>query len=348
MATTPAPTTTGASPPAPDNGSAPAPVEGAPAMATLADNVDVAPPPAHAKARPRRTVRVADMDVVTNELKRLSKRCDELEWGMEKSKAVVASARLSLNGIRALQQAAQQEAFPLGRSLQRRLSTRLIERLKVPPPSGLNRSRDGASQRENRAKVLLKLDADADRRSMDELVDMLSLSYTLPGPSKRDKASRLIEFSTPSHLIDALGLSANLRLWAMAQSFTRTADGSTPVRVVAERFDDDNGTTWFILERRENGVVYVASRQTEEFDPQRRRFAHALELKTVSSIELPGLPDSCPAYLRWRPSTAAALMGFEEGLVSERVSLSLPCCVVELGCDEVLRVLREEQARQQA
>lgn len=324
----------------------PAPVEGAPASGLDACDGEIASLRAPGTGRQRRTVRVADLDVVSSEIKRLTQRCDELERGMEQSKAVMASSRLSLNGIRALQQAAQQESFPLGRALQRRLSTRLIERLKMLPPSGLNRSRDGASQRESRSKVVLKLDADADRRSMDELVGMLSLSYTLPGPSKRDKASRLVEFSSVSLLIDALGLSGNLRLWAMARSFTRASDGSTPARVIAERFDDDNGTTWFILERRENGEVYVASRQTEEFNPQRRRFVHALELKTVSSAELPGLPTSFPAFLRWRPSTAAALMGGEEGLICGRVSLSLPCCVVELGCEEVLRVLREEQGRQ--
>lgn len=298
--------------------------------------------------RPRRTVRVADLDKVLSELKRLGQRCDELERGVEQSMAAVASSRLSLNGIRALQQVAVQEQYPLGRALQRRLSTRLIERLKIPPPSGLNRSRDGASQRESRAKVVLKLDADADRRSMDELVEMLSLSFTLPGPGRREQASRHVQFSSATRLLDALGLSEDLRQWAMVRSFTRISDGSTPVRVIAERFDDDDGTSWFIFQRQANGDVRVACRETEEFDPQRRRFVYALRNITISSVELPGLPAMCPAYLRWRPSTAAALMIQDNGLACGRVSLSLPCCVIELGSEEVLRVLQEEQVRQQS
>lgn len=238
---------------------------------------------------------MADLDKVSSELKRLGQRCDELERGVEQSMAAVASSRLSLNGIRALQQVAVQEQYPLGRALQRRLSTRLIERLKIPPPSGLNRSRDGASQRESRAKVVLKLDADADRRSMDELVEMLSLSFTLPGPGRREQASRHVQFSSATRLLDALGLSEDLRQWAMVRSFTRVSDGSTPVRVIAERFDDDDGTSWFIFQRQANGDVRVARRETEEFDPQRRRFVYALRNTTISSVELPGLPAMCPA-----------------------------------------------------
>lgn len=298
--------------------------------------------------RPRRTVRVSDLEHVLSELKKLRQRCDTLEQVVEQSQAAIASSRLSLNGIRALQRVAAQEQYPLGRALQRRLSTRLIERLKVPPPSGLNRSRDGASQRESRAKVVLKLDADADRRSMEELVEMLSLSFTLPGTGRREQASRLVQFSSASLLLDALGLSENLRLWAMARTFTRVSDGSKPVRIIAERFDDDDGTPWFILQRQQNGDVRVASRQTEEFNPQRRRFVHALRSTTISAVELPGLPAMCPAFLRWRPSAAAALMCQEEGLSCGRVSLSLPCCVVELGTEEVLRVLQEEQVRQES
>lgn len=183
---------------------------------------------------------------------------------------------------------------------------------------------------------------------MDELVEMLCLSFTLPGPGRREQAFRHVQISSATRLLDALGLSENLRQWAMARSFTRVSDGSTPGRVIAERFDDDDGTLWFIFQRQANGDVRVARRETEEFDIQRRRFVYALRNTTISSVELPGLPAMCPAYLRWWPSTAAALMIQDDGLACGRVSLSFPCCVIELGSEKVLRVLQEEQVRQQS
>lgn len=304
-------------------------------------------PCASQAARSRRTVKVSDLDKVTLEVQQLRLRCDALETGLEASQRVVESSRTSLNGLRALQEVARQEQYPLGRALQRRLSTRFIERLKPPPPSGLNRSRDGASQRENRAKVVLAFEADADRRSMDELVAMLSLSYTVPGISRRERAARLIEFPTPASLVAALGLSDNLRSWAMARSFTRPSDGSTPSRVVVERYDDDEGSSWFILNRLGNGDLRVASRLTEEFNPQQRRFVHPLKRATVPRVDLPGCPETCPAFLRWRPSPAAFMVGYEEGLTCGRVTLSLPCCVVELGAEEVLSALEREKEWQE-
>lgn len=252
------------------------PITETPQVDSAAATGNSSQPVPEAAGRVRRTVTVAELDKVCCQLRRLEQRCDTLEEGLKQSHNEVAASRLSLNGIRALQEVAKQEQYPLGRALQRRLSTRLIERLKPPPPSGLNRSGDGASQRESRAKVVVTLDADADRRSMDELVRMLSLSYTLPGPSRRERAARHVQFSSPNELVDALGMSDNLKSWAMSRSFTRSSDGSTPARVVVERFDDDDGSTWFILERKADGELRVASRETEEFSPQRGRFVHAL------------------------------------------------------------------------
>lgn len=307
-----------------------------------------APPHPPNSTRPRRSVRVADIDKLTSQVQQMQQQCDDLEAGHELFKNVVESSRMSINGIRALQRVAMQEQYALGRSLQRRLATRLVERLKLLPPSGLNKARDGASQRESRAKVVLTFDVDADRRSMEELSDMLSLSYTLPGPGRRERAARLVEFSSPARLLDALGLSESLRLWAMSRSFTRASDGSTPVRIVVERFDDDSGSPWFISERKAGGELRVATRQTEEFDPQRRRFVHPLKLSSVAAVKLPGLPANCPAYFRWRPSAASPMMGHEEAVTCGRVTVSLPCCVVELGADELLGIIEEDKQRKLA
>lgn len=299
----------------------------------------VASPPATKAACPRRSVKVADLDKLSCEMQAMKMRCDAVDSGMEATKNAMATARLPLNGIRALQQVALQEQFPLGRSLQRRLATRLVERLKARPPSGLNRSRGGASQPDNRIKAVLSFDADADRRSMDELMKMLSLSYTILGPARRERAAQLVEFTSPALALTAFGMSESLWSWAMAR-FTRRSDGSTPSRVRVERLEDDDGSMWFILQRRMDGDVHVATRKTEEFDPQRRRFVHPLERTTSSFVELSGLPASCPAFLRWRPADVAAMMGHEEGLACGKVTLSLPCCVLELDAQEVLDVIQ--------
>lgn len=158
----------------------------------------------------------------------------------------------------------------------------------------------------------------------------------------------LVQFATPTSLVAALGLSTNLQAWAMAPSFTRASDGSTPSRVVVERFDDDGGTTWYVLQRLRNGDVRVASRLTEEFDPQQSSFVHALERTVVAAVDLPGFPQRCPAFLRWRPSSVAAMLGQEEGLTCGRVTLSLSCCVVEHGAEEVLEALGLEQEWRQS
>jgi len=51
------------------------------------------------------------------ELQRLSSKSHELEQSVAACHEQMSASRLSLNGIRALQAAAQQEQYPLGRAL---------------------------------------------------------------------------------------------------------------------------------------------------------------------------------------------------------------------------------------
>lgn len=287
------------------------------------------------RARPR-TVRVADMDRMSTALERIQLRCEELEKSMARVTAELDLSRLSLNGMRALQEVAAQEQYPLGRSLQRRLATRVVERLKPPPPSGLNTARASSSQRETRAKVTLAFDVDADLRSLDELVALAGMAYDVPGPRRRERSARSVQFSSAAALLEAIGMSEPLRKWCSSRHYTRSSDGSTPARGLLERYEDITGSITYVLVRLEGGKLLVASRETEEFLPLRRRFKHPLKRSTVSIEELPEVPDDCPAFLRWRPSTAAVLMGHTDTTSCGRLTLSLPCCVVEHFAHDVL------------
>jgi len=116
------------------------------------------------------------MDHVNEELQELAARSDALEKNMAACKEQLAASRLSLNGIRALQAVAKQEHYSLERALQRWLSCRLVERLKMCPPSELNKARGSASQAESRTKVTLANDMVADKGALEELFQMQSLA----------------------------------------------------------------------------------------------------------------------------------------------------------------------------
>lgn len=67
--------------------------------------------------------------------------CDAVKEGLSNASRQLEDSRMSLKEIRALQAVAKEEEYPLGRSLQWRLVTRLVERLKAPPPSGISTAR---------------------------------------------------------------------------------------------------------------------------------------------------------------------------------------------------------------
>ena len=145
----------------------------------------------------------------------------------------MAASRLSLNGIRALQAVAQQEQYPLGRALQRCLSCGLVERLKMSPPSELNKARGSASQAESRTKIALTIDMVTDKGALDELFPMQSLAYDAPATCRRGNELRTVQFHSPDLLLQVLGMAALLRNWCLSRRFARI-DGFTPARVLLE------------------------------------------------------------------------------------------------------------------
>ncbi|OSX77338.1 hypothetical protein BU14_0125s0045 [Porphyra umbilicalis] len=255
---------------------------------------------------------------------------------MAACKEQLAASRLSLNGIRALQAVAQQEHYPLGRALQRWLSCRLVERLKMCPPSELNKARGSASQAESRTKVTLTIDMVTDKGALDELVQMQSLAYDVPATSSRGKALRTVQFHSPDLLLQALGMAAPLRNWCLSRRFARK-DGSTPARVLLEWLCDDQGSTWYVLRRHPTGeLVDVAVREDEVFDPLCHAYAHPLVRKTIPVASLLRLMPACPASLRWCPAGVTGILAFDERHTCGKLTLTLPCCVVELATNEVL------------
>jgi len=273
------------------------------------------------------------------ELQRLSSKSHELEQSVAACHEQMSASRLSLNGIRALQAAAQQEQYPLGRALQRWLSTRLVERLKTCPKSGLNTARGGVSQAESRARMTLTVDMVADRGALDELVMMRSLPYDVRATSSRGKANRTVQFLSAAHLLEALGMAPPLRKWCLARQFSHR-DGSTPARVLVEWLCDNDGTVRYVLERlHTTGTVEIAVRASEVFDPLQHKLEHPLERKTAPSQMLPGLAPAGNSTLQLRPSGVSSMLDHEERFLCGRLTLSIPCCEVELASSEVVSVV---------
>jgi len=205
------------------------------------------------------------MNRVNKEFKELEERSDALEKNMASSKEQLAALRLSLSGIRALQAIAQHDHYPLGRALQRWLSCRLVERLKMRTLSELNKARGSASQAESRTNVTLTIDMVTNKGALEELFPMQSLAYDVSSTSSRGKALRTEQFLSPDDLPQALGLAAPLRKWCFFRRFARK-DGSTPTRVLFEWLCDYQGGKWYVLRSHRTGeLVDVAVREDEVF-----------------------------------------------------------------------------------
>jgi len=255
---------------------------------------------------------------------------------MAACKEQLAASRLSLNGMRALQAVAQQENYPLGRALQRWLSFRLVELLKMCPPSELNKARESASQAESRTEVTRTIDMVTDKGALDELFQMQSLACDVPATSSREKALRTVQFHSPDLLLQALGMAAPLFNWCLSRRFARK-DGFTPSRVLLEWLCDDQGGTWYVLRRHPTGeLVDVAVREDDVFDPLFHAYAHRHVRKTILVASLLRLMPACPALLLWCPAGVTGILAFDDRHTCGKLTLTLPCCVVELATNEVL------------
>lgn len=107
--------------------------------------------------------------------------------------------------------------------------------------------------------------------------------------------------------------------------------------MLSERVFDNLGTVRCILQRHAStGRVDVATRASEVFVPSRQRFQDPLTRATDTQSDCPEVPTLCPEFLRWRPSAVSDVLGFDGSPLGGRVTLSVPCCVVETGVEEVI------------
>lgn len=280
-------------------------------------------------------MRVADVDRLTKAVADLSVRGEQLEGEVAACSARTAAvedqlqlSRQVLHGFEVLRAVAKQEEFPLGRALRRVLAMRLVERLKAcpaRPPAG-DRAVTGRARQEQTA---VSLDVSFPRAGIDELVAMLSLTYTPRTGRRTGRASRAVHFSGAAGLLAALGLPVVAEY--MCRVFQRK-DGSRPARPLLERVTSDVGTQFYIIKRDEaSGDVTVSVRESESYHVRRRAFVHGLKEAVVSRDRLPTLPALCPAFISWQESiVSASIEEWEGGGACGTVTLSVPCCSLEV------------------
>lgn len=315
-------------PPPPVLPSHPAPLvpmwRGAPGTVNPSTGADARGTAAGGSVPARRAVRVVEFD-------RLSREVRQVVAGVAKTAAQVDALeeelRLTRNvrhGLDALQAVARQDQFPCGRALQRVLGQRLLERLKSTPARPAMRGKSMNPQ------STISFDVPFTRSGLDELVSMCGLSYSPRAGRRLARPMRMVLFSGAVALLRALDLWAAIDpQLLMCRRFTRV-DKSKPARPLLERFSDENGTNFFILERHpETEEVVVSVRESEAYDVRRQAFKDPLQRKRVPRGSLPGLSESCPCFLSWRESSSSSALEWEGANACGSVSLSVPCCTFE-------------------
>lgn len=162
----------------------------------------------------------------------------QLSHGLPSVQAEFRASQEALHGLNDLRSVARPEEFALGRAIQRVLANRLLDRLKVCPAwaPACSRPVTGRARQEKTAIILAVL---FPRSGMDELMTMLSLSYTPRATGRLPNRPLLsLHFPSASALLRALGVPMVLE--NMCRQFKR-AGGSAPARVLLERVANDNG-----------------------------------------------------------------------------------------------------------
>lgn len=284
--------------------------------------------PADKRSKPR-SVRAAEFDRLTRRVDELSIREAGLRDSLAAVQADVRGSRQAMLGLDVLRAVARQQEFLLGRSLKKVLANRLLNRLKACParaPSG-SRSLTGRARQEEAAIVL---DFLFPRKGLDELVSILSATYT-PRAAGRRSARPLwtVIFSNAAAMLRALSLSVGME--NMCREFRR-ADGSTPARPLLESIVNEDGRRVFVLCREaDERHVLIASRDTEQYHVRRRAYVHDLKERSVPRDELEALASSCPSFLSWRETTvSASIDAWEGGDACGLVTRSIPSCTMEV------------------
>jgi len=185
------------------------------------------------------------------------------------------------------------------------------------------------------------IDIPATRGALDELARMQSLGYSERCVKRRGRASRKILFPDTGSLLRALSFSPTLVGEYVSRVFARR-DGSSPTRFLAERFTDESGTLWYVLERdAAGGELTVAARESEDYSVRRKSFVHPLKKTTVRLIDHPTLPAHCPNVLSWQESKVCDVFGWEGADACGVVSLRLACFCTEVVPPDVLALFSQ-------
>lgn len=238
------------------------------------------------------------------------------------------SGRVLTQGLEVLRTVARQQEYFLGRALQRVLAMRLVERPRAcsaRPPVG-DRAVAGRARQEQTAIVL---EVPFTRSGLDELVAMLSLTHTHVPGRRTARASRMVQFHGAAEVLSALSVPVVPE--NMCRQFSRK-DGSAPARLLVERRVSESCSMIYITGRdAETGDLLVNVRESETYHVRRRCFVHSLKEKRVPKSALAVAPAQSPAFIAWRESAvSASLDGWEDGDACGAVTLSLPCCTMEV------------------
>jgi len=170
---------------------------------------------------------------------------------------------------------------------------------------------------------------------------MQSLGYSERCIKRRGRASRKILFSDTGSLPRARSFSPTLVGEYVACVFSRR-DGSSPTRFSAERFTDESGTLWYVLEwEAADGELTVAAREPEDYSVRRKNFVHPLKKTTVHLIDHLALPAHLPNLLSWQESKVCDAFGWEGADACGVVSLRLACFCTEVVPPDVLALFKQ-------
>ncbi|OSX79703.1 hypothetical protein BU14_0072s0061 [Porphyra umbilicalis] len=253
-----------------------------------------------------------ERDVLVNEL---AAKLDSVQRDLMLSKA-------SLSGLSALQDVMSMDKWALGAALQGCLRALLMVRVKACPPRRTARTK--------RNQSTLTIDHIAVCGAVDQLAAMCRLEVESTRSAGGRVDGRVIHFPGCRAALSMLSCSASETAASLCHSFGRK-DGTISTRLLLERYAQQDGKVWYILERNATDGTAAVARRSERSDAVLQPSTGGpLVRATLSIMDIPGLGSSCPVVLRWSPvARHGRPAGSTSNDVAGRVSLVFPVCVVE-------------------
>ena len=286
---------------------------------------------APSRKRARRVVTVAETASLQRDVPQLSAWRNQLPQMQAKISSLeeeLLAARSSVNGLRALQVAVQQDEFVLGKALQVSLRSRLVEKSRACPPV-----RRSVAHKPQTTMVVL---VEAVLRAVVQFVAMTEVVCT--GYHKRGLGVRTIAIPDRVSLYRALGLTPSVIHAVQSRVFQRRDDSKT-ARILQEHVVDDDGKIFYVVAR-DAETATVASRASEVYDSHRKRHVDPLKTTTLPYDKLPDHLLSSTGCLTWKESRSSKLQLEELGdLVSGKVSVTISISIVQGCAEDVIAVL---------